>query len=275
MFSDPDPNAKEWKNRQRTLIFLSRGIAGRFRHLAEDVLGMIANTKKESKIERKGALETINELCFEKSCNNFLFFEQHKQSDIFLWAGKSPNGPSIKFHLSNIHTSDELKLTGNCLKYSRPLLSFDAGFESEPYLKLTKEMLQQIFNTPKNHPKSKPFIDHVLSFSFYDGRIWFRAYQIVNQHEEKFTADDDVEKLLLIESGPRFTMQPIKIFGGTMCGDALWQNPKFITPNKKRSKTFTDFLRKRDDKLQRKQDKKNLLIEGKSADAFLDDGAFE
>jgi ribosome biogenesis protein BRX1 len=91
-------------------------------------------------------------------------------------------------------------------------------------------MLVHAFNTPKNHPKSKPFIDHVLSFNVYDGRIWFRAYQIMNQSEEKFTEKCDVEKLVLIEIGPRMTLQPIKIFDDTLGGEALWQNKAFITP---------------------------------------------
>ena len=69
-----------------------------------------------------------------------------------------------------------------------------------------KEMFIQAFNTPKNHPKSKPFIDHVISFNLYDGRIWFRNYQVVNQHEEKFTEKDDIEKLMLIEIGPRLCL---------------------------------------------------------------------
>ena len=148
----------------------------------------------------------IDDICFELSCNNFLFFEQHKQKDLFMWISKSPNGPSAKFQVTNIHTSDELKLAGNCLKFSRPLLSFDKGFESATHLRLIKEMLTHVFNTPKNHPKSKPFIDHVLSFNYVDGRIWFRTYQIMNQHEEKFTEKDDVEKLVLIEIGPRMTL---------------------------------------------------------------------
>ena len=37
-----------------------------------------------------------------------------------------PSGPSAKFLVENIHTLEELKLTGNCLKGSRPLLNFDA-----------------------------------------------------------------------------------------------------------------------------------------------------
>lgn len=270
MFADPDPLTKEWKNRQRTLIFLSRGIAGRFRHLADDLTNLIANTKKEAKVERKQAIESIENLCFDRSCNNYMFFEQHKQSDLYLWIAKSPSGPSLKFQVSNVHTSDELKLTGNCLKYSRPLITFDGAFESQPYLRLTKEMLSQVFNTPKNHPKSKPFVDHVLSFNFHDGRIWFRCYQVLNQQEEKFTEKDDVEKLVLIEIGPRMTLQPIKIFAGSMKGDALWQNEKFITPSKLRSKTYVEYLRKRDDKQARKADKKQLIKEGQDPDAFLD-----
>jgi ribosome biogenesis protein BRX1 len=35
-----------------------------------------------------------------------------------------------------------------------------------------------VFATPKRHPRSKPFFDHVLSFSVADGRIWLRNYQV-------------------------------------------------------------------------------------------------
>lgn len=35
-----------------------------------------------------------------------------------------------------------------------------------------------MFATPKRHHKSKPFFDHVLSFSVADGRIWLRNYQV-------------------------------------------------------------------------------------------------
>ena len=247
-FKDADPASKEWKNRQRTLVICSRGIAGRMRHLVKDLTDMIPNTKMESKVNRKDVGDVVDEMCFEKSCNNCMFFEQRKQKDLFMWLSKSPVGPSAKFLVTNIHTSDELKLTGNYLKFSRPLLSFDQGFDGSTHLKLMKELLSQMFNTPKNHPKSKPFIDHVLSFSLHDNRIWFRAYQIMNQHEEKFTEKDDIEKLVLIEIGPRMTLQPIKIFDGSLGGRALWQNKSFITPNKQRGSKMGEYLRKRDGK---------------------------
>lgn len=141
-----------------------------------------------------------------------------------MWISKSPNGPAYKFMVNNIHTHDELKLTGNCLKYSRPLVSFDGHFDDpkKPWLQLCKELLGQTFNTPKNHPKSKPFIDHVISFTYFEDKIYFRNYQILNQNEKMFKSTDDISKLVLIEIGPRFTMNPIKAFEGSMGGEALW-----------------------------------------------------
>jgi hypothetical protein len=73
---------------------------------------------------------------------------------------------------------DELRLTGNCLKGSRPFLSFDAGFDSTPHLRLLREMFSQVFNVPRGHPKSQPFFDHVLGFYLVDGKIWVRHYQV-------------------------------------------------------------------------------------------------
>lgn len=63
---------------------------------------------------------------------------------MYLWAAKTPNGPSIKMHVQNVHTMDELKMTGNCLKGSRGLLSFDKGFEDTEWGKLTKEVFTQV-----------------------------------------------------------------------------------------------------------------------------------
>lgn len=35
-----------------------------------------------------------------------------------------------------------------------------------------------MYATPPKHHKCKPFMDHVLAFSFADGRVWFRNYQV-------------------------------------------------------------------------------------------------
>jgi ribosome biogenesis protein BRX1 len=40
---------------------------------------------------------------------------------------------------------EELKLTGNHLKGSRPLLTFSANFDKDAHWKLLKEMIIQVF----------------------------------------------------------------------------------------------------------------------------------
>lgn len=39
--------------------------------------------------------------------------------------------------------------------------------------------LLQTFSTPRYHPKSQPFVDHVFTFTIADNRIWFRNYQVM------------------------------------------------------------------------------------------------
>jgi hypothetical protein len=48
-----------------------------------------------------------------------------------------------------------------------------------------KELLAQVFGVPKNNRKSKPFVDHVLSFTMADNRVWIRNYQIVLPSNKK------------------------------------------------------------------------------------------
>ncbi len=88
-----------------------------------------------------------------------------------MFLGKSPYGPSAKFQVLNIHTMDELKLTGNCMAGSRPLLNFDKNFDSTPQWKLMKALLTDAFGTPLGHPKSKPFVDRIMSFFLIKNNI--------------------------------------------------------------------------------------------------------
>lgn len=111
-------------------------------------------------------------------------------------------------------------MTGNCLKGSRPLLSFDDNFTTHAHYSLLKELLTQIFGVPNHHPKSQPFFDHVYTFSILDNRIWFRNFQIL-------TEDGG-----LAEIGPRFVLNPVKIFAGSFGSDTLWDNPHYISPAK-------------------------------------------
>ena len=59
-------------------------------------------------------------------------------------SAKCPNGPSVRFQLVNSHTMDELKMVGNCLKGSRPILCFDKTFDEKPHWKLIKELMTHV-----------------------------------------------------------------------------------------------------------------------------------
>lgn len=100
-----------------------------------------------------------------------------------MWLSCVPNGPSAKFLIENMSTTAELKMTGNALKLTRPILAFDPSFDDAdlPHLRLMKEAFVQTFGTPNQHPKMQPYIDKVLSISYFAGRIWFRVYQIIEE----------------------------------------------------------------------------------------------
>jgi ribosome biogenesis protein BRX1 len=98
----------------------------------------------DAKLDSKHSLHLLNELADLHSCNNTLYFEARRHEDLYLWASKSPNGPSVKMHVQNVHTMDELKMTGNCLKGSRGIVSFDGGWDQKPEWALLKELLTQV-----------------------------------------------------------------------------------------------------------------------------------
>ncbi|XP_075943611.1 ribosome biogenesis protein BRX1 homolog [Anarhichas minor] len=208
-----------WTNKERVLIFSSRGINFRTRHLMQDLRTLMPHAKADTKMDRKDKLFIVNEVCEIKNCNKCLFFEAKKKQDLYMWIANSPHGPSAKFLVQNIHTLAELKMTGNCLKGSRPLLSFDPKFDTEPHFALLKELFTQTFSTPRYHPKSQPFVDHVFTFAIADNRIWFRNYQIME------------EDAALVEVGPRFVLNLIKIFQGSFGGPTLFENQDFLSPN--------------------------------------------
>uniref|UniRef100_A0A1B0DL96 Ribosome biogenesis protein BRX1 homolog n=1 Tax=Phlebotomus papatasi TaxID=29031 RepID=A0A1B0DL96_PHLPP len=148
---------------------------------SEDIKTLVPHHREESKMERTKTLRVINEMCTMKHCNKAILFEGRRKMDLYMWMANVPEGPSVKFFVENVHTMGELKMTGNCLRGSRPLLSFDPSFSQLPHLKLLRELLMQIFGVPNYHPKSQPFIDHVYTFAYLDKRIWFRNFQILSE----------------------------------------------------------------------------------------------
>lgn len=294
-----------YHNKQRLLMLSSRGITARYRHLLEDLRTLVPHSKKESKLDvgknysgsnsGGGIGAAINEIAEVRGCHTVLFIECRKKGqDGYLWLGRTSHanssfdadgeaatagkkhlmitgGPSIKFHITNIHTMDELKMTGNCMKGSRPVLSFDKAFDSVDHLKLVKHLFVDVFGTPRGHPKSKPFVDRVMSFHYADGKIWVRNYQILEETATDAKEAHSQKKLTghshstsLIEIGPRFVLNPIRIFRGSFGGQTLYVNDDFVNPNVirslKKKELGEKYVRRKGEQRKRKTREENIVM---------------
>jgi ribosome biogenesis protein BRX1 len=260
-----------WRNKQRTLVFSSRGVTSRFRHLCQDIQKLLPHHKTEPKFDKSSKLHEINEVCELKSCNNAIFFESRKKQDLYMYLARVPSGPTMKFQVLNVHTTDEMRLAGNCLLGSRPILHFDKHFGEISYLKLMKSLLTQAFGTPRNHPKSKPFHDHIMCFYWLDRKVWFRHYQIAPETPDKA---DDPEGQILTEIGPRFVLDPIRIFSGSFGGPTLYANAFYMSPTALRSQAKQMMRSPYKRRLEMQADRKARLKDAEFEEDPLDE-AFE
>ena len=247
-----------YTNKQRVLIIASRGITARYRHFLDDLKQIIPHHKRDNKLDSKGDINAVNEIAEMKSCNQCLYLECRKRQDLYMFVGKTPNGPSAKFQVVNVHTMDELKLTGNCMLGSRPILNFDSGFETNAHFMLMKALLVDAFGTPRGHPKSKPFLDRVMSFFLVKNNIWVRNYQIVESHEKESKSETR-----LVEIGPRFVLIPIRIFSGSLGGATMYQNAAYVTPNDERAQVKKNLANKYKNRVNHAKERKMMTEEWK------------
>lgn len=70
----------------------------------------------------------------------------------------------------------------------------------------------------------------MLAFYWLDGRIWFRNYQIADEFVPEKEGKNKNEEVL-IEMGPRFVMNPIKILSSSFGGTVIWENEAYVSPN--------------------------------------------
>jgi len=102
-------------------------------------------------------------------------------------------------------------------------------------------------------------------------QIWVRNYQILQQQPETALEASHVKKLLgqeestsLVEIGPRFVLNPIRIFRGTFGGQTLFQNADFVSPNEVRASEKRDQGRvyedRKDSQSMRKERKTNMVL---------------
>jgi ribosome biogenesis protein BRX1 len=102
-------------------------------------------------------------------------------------------------------------------------------------------------------------------------QIWVRNYQILEQQPTNALEAHLSKKKLgqeeassLVEIGPRFVMNPIRIFRGSFGGQTLFQNPDFVSPNEIRSihnkRKNTSYVHRKDSEKKRKIRKEELVV---------------
>lgn len=79
----------------------------------------------------------------------------------------------------SVHTMEELKLTGNHLKGSRPILTFSSKFDKDAHWKLLKEMITQVhwfcfFLRNRKCPDYTMFPWSVYMYCLNPG-VWFKC----------------------------------------------------------------------------------------------------
>lgn len=275
--------------RHRLLLIPSRGITFRHRHLLLDLAALLPHSKKDVKLDAKNDLSLLNELAELSNASHVAFLESRKHEDLYLWLSDiASNGPSVKFLLSNLHTSAEVSLRGNCLRNTRAILSFDSAFqdESHPELMVMRAVLAGVFGAPEGHRKTAPYYDHVFSFAWLDGRVWFRNYQIVQGKQASSSSSSGnqsvtpavasavgMDEMTLVEVGPRFCLQPIKIMEKSFAGRVLYQNEQYVSPNAIRAaekKQFGSKYLKRQEQKTHAMDRMIEMAEDQLEEIFKD-----
>merc|ERR1712224_42792 len=187
-----------------------------------DLMQLIPNSRLETHLGSDSKRKELKEVADLVGCSAILLFEPRKKENSYLWISKHPEGPSAKFFIHHANTMHDLKLRGNHIKGSRPVLSFQKPFNLYPDLLLIKELFKKVFVLPISHKIVEPYFDHVLSFSIVENRIFIRNYQVISSYEPKF---HNLNHLYLNEVGPRFCLSSLKILEGSFAGSVLYKNP--------------------------------------------------
>lgn len=241
--------------RNRILMLTSRGVSHRQRHLLNDLSLLLPHTYKDTKLDTKSNNNynaSLNALADLHSCNYIFFLEARKHAqDLYLWLSGAPNGPTVKFSVTNLHTMAELGFEGNCLKGGRGTVVFDQGFDAglgkvgEEYRGLIREMLKGVFCVPERGVRGmKPFIDRIIGVYALDGKIWIRVYEIREAERSEEKGEMTTKKVKgtsevkLLEVGPRMVLTPIVVLEGSFGGPVIYENKQFVSGNQLRKEAL-------------------------------------
>jgi ribosome biogenesis protein BRX1 len=208
----------------RPLLLASKGLIHEHWQVFQDFLDLIPHAKKEQSMS---SFEFVNldEIAMDRHCDIVAIFEtRHRRvnSECYFWIVQVPEGPSINFFVQDAQSVKDLKLIGNCLKGSRPILQFDPKLEDDGVYSIASNLLKKLFSVPFEDPHSKPFVDRTMTFFLRENVIVIRHYQIQWGEGEKPTE--------LAEVGPRAELLPNFVLAGAFKGHKIWKNEAFVSP---------------------------------------------
>eukprot|EP00768_Dysnectes_brevis_P003697 gnl/Dysnectes_brevis/262_a293_4957.p1 GENE.gnl/Dysnectes_brevis/262_a293_4957~~gnl/Dysnectes_brevis/262_a293_4957.p1 ORF type:complete len:299 (+),score=72.25 gnl/Dysnectes_brevis/262_a293_4957:34-930(+) len=215
-----DASGKHTWAKHRVLTIHSK-LSTKQRELKQDLERLMPHHKRESRFESSDSIVDICELAEHRKCDTIAYFEG-RHHEMFLWLAAMPAGPTIRFHVHEIATTKDLSFQGNHRIGTRPLLSFDSGFDGEAVPRVCKELLKRTFATPCRHHKSAPFVDHVMQFGLLKDLIPIRSFGFDIKTAGRQQAPE------LLEAGPRFTLQPLMVLREALRGKAIWRNPGYV-----------------------------------------------
>jgi ribosome biogenesis protein BRX1 len=229
-------------------MLTSRGVSYRHRHFLSDLHSLLPHSYRDTKLDTKSSNNynsALNGLADLHSCNYIFFLEARKRGqDLYLWLAKAPNGPTVKFSVSNVHTMAELGFGGNVLKGGRGIVVFDQSFEDNAgvgteHRGVIRELLRGVFCVPPKGVRGmKPFVDRIIGVYGLDGKIWLRVYEIRETEAGKSEKDRiEGDDITLVEVGPRCVLTPVVILEGSFGGPVIFENKQFVSPNALRAET--------------------------------------
>lgn len=214
----------------KPILLHNRGMARQHAQVFDNIQDCIPHAKHENSMNKKHYHE-LEEIAEDRRCDTVGMIETcHKrqnENEAYFWIAACPSGPSINFYIHDAQSIENLRLIGNVMKGSRPILQFDPKFDDGGIFELAKLSLQRLFSVPYQDPHSKPFVDRTMMFTIDDkGLIIIRHYQI---HWSDVDSETD-----LAEVGPRITLEPNYVLAGVFKGHKIWKNEKFKSPYARR-----------------------------------------
>ena len=252
----------------KPMLLHTRGMIHQHAQVFENLRDLIPHAKREQAMNAKDFV-VLDQIAADRFCDTIGVFEtRHKRvsSECYFWIATCPSGPSINFYVRDAQSIENLRLIGNSLKGSRPILQFDPRFNDGGVMEIAKWSLQRLFSVPFEDPHSKPFVDRTMSFIIEEGFIIMRHYQI--------QWGENGEETELAEIGPRVVLEPNYVLAGAFKGHKIWTNKEFVSPYKElkaeRRKRAEMRNKAREKQAEREEKKMNLpTIEDPNAGLFV------